>query len=196
MIPASFRLSTPRAIVILGVLFTTIAVTTAATANATVTIHDGLATVVARNATVAEVLAEWSRVGGTAIVNGEKMSTQHVTLELIDVPEKQALDTVLPGEKRALLDHGRTPFIPRRRARRRSALPCSVRTGGLPSRREWRKRIRGERNGWPVSSYSHTGVACRKSDARHDDALEQPHVPATHTSRPGVTQSAFFEHSQ
>ena len=95
MIPASFRLSTPRAIVILGVLFTTIAVTTAATANATVTIHDGLATVVARNATVAEVLAEWSRVGGTAIVNGEKMSTQHVTLELIDVPEKQALDTVL-----------------------------------------------------------------------------------------------------
>jgi len=83
-----------RSVVVLAsLLFSTLPVLSSPTAR--VTLHDGLATVVATNATVAEVLEEWSRAGGTAIVNAEQLNTQRVTIELIDVPEKQALDTVL-----------------------------------------------------------------------------------------------------
>jgi hypothetical protein len=82
------------AILFAGLLFSS-QVAAAPDTRATVTIHDGLATVVARDATVAEVLDQWARAGGTAIVNGEKMSAQRVTIELIDVPEKEALDVVL-----------------------------------------------------------------------------------------------------
>jgi len=80
---------------VVAVLLFSTSLTAAPVSRATVTLHDGLATVVANDATVAEVLDAWSRAGGTAIVNAEKMSAQRVTIELIDVPEKAALDVVL-----------------------------------------------------------------------------------------------------
>jgi hypothetical protein len=61
----------------------------------TISIRDGRASVRARNASVSDVLAEWSRAGGTTIVNGEQLSGAHLTLDLVDVPEAQALDIVL-----------------------------------------------------------------------------------------------------
>ena len=59
------------------------------------TMANGRVTLVARDVTVREILAEWARVGQARIVNGEKISGTPVTLELQDVPEAQALDTVL-----------------------------------------------------------------------------------------------------
>jgi len=45
--------------------------------------------------TAAQVLAEWSRIGGTRIVNGDRVDGPPLTLELKDVPELEALDIVL-----------------------------------------------------------------------------------------------------
>jgi hypothetical protein len=49
----------------------------------------------AQNASLRAVLTEWGRVGGTRIVNPERLAGQPVTLELVGVPERQALDILL-----------------------------------------------------------------------------------------------------
>ena len=49
----------------------------------------------AQNASLRAVLTEWARVGGTRIVNPERLAGQPVTLELVGVPERQALDILL-----------------------------------------------------------------------------------------------------
>ena len=58
--------------------------------------HDGRVKLNAENVPVSRILAEWTRVGGTRIVNGERIPGAPVTLQL-DVPERQALETVLRG---------------------------------------------------------------------------------------------------
>jgi hypothetical protein len=64
-------------------------------AQVRVTLHDGLVTVVAKDATVRQILTEWARVGKTTIVNVERIPGGPVSMELTDVPEEQALDVLL-----------------------------------------------------------------------------------------------------
>ena len=59
------------------------------------TIQRGRVTLVAQNAPIQDILAEWARIGQTKIVNGEKLTGSPLTLQLIDVPEEQALETLL-----------------------------------------------------------------------------------------------------
>jgi hypothetical protein len=59
--------------------------------------QNGRVRLVAENAPVGQILAEWSRLGGTKIVNGERIPGAPVTLQLLDVAERQALDVVLRG---------------------------------------------------------------------------------------------------
>jgi hypothetical protein len=59
--------------------------------------HDGRVRLTAENVPVSRILAEWARLGGTKIVNGERVSGAPVTLQLTDVPERQALDVILRG---------------------------------------------------------------------------------------------------
>jgi hypothetical protein len=66
-----------------------------ASAEVRVTMHDGLVTVIAKDATLRQILAEWARVGQTKVVNAERIPGGPVTLELVNVPEVQALDTLL-----------------------------------------------------------------------------------------------------
>jgi hypothetical protein len=61
----------------------------------TVKIADGRATVIARDVPVRQILAEWARVGNTKIVHAEKLTGGPISLELVDVPEKDALDILL-----------------------------------------------------------------------------------------------------
>ena len=61
----------------------------------TVTIANGRATIIAKDVPVRQILAEWARVGDAKVVNGEKVIGGPVTLELVDVPEKEALDILL-----------------------------------------------------------------------------------------------------
>jgi hypothetical protein len=57
--------------------------------------QDGRVTLRAQNAPVRTILAEWARLGGATIINGDRVVGPPVTLELTDVPERQALDVVL-----------------------------------------------------------------------------------------------------
>jgi hypothetical protein len=59
--------------------------------------QNGRVRLVAENASVGQILTEWSRLGGTKIVNGERIPGVPLTLQLEDVSERQALDVVLRG---------------------------------------------------------------------------------------------------
>jgi hypothetical protein len=63
----------------------------------TLQIQNGLVTLDARNVSVRQILAEWARIGGARIVNGDKVMGGAVTLQLNGIPERQALDTILRG---------------------------------------------------------------------------------------------------
>jgi hypothetical protein len=67
----------------------------ASAGDLSLTIVDGRVTLVATDVTVRQILAEWARIGQTKIVNGDKLFGPPVTLELHDVPEGKALETVL-----------------------------------------------------------------------------------------------------
>jgi hypothetical protein len=59
--------------------------------------QNGLVTLDAQNVSIRQILAEWARVGGARIINGDKVLGAPVTLQLSGVPERQALDTILRG---------------------------------------------------------------------------------------------------
>ena len=59
------------------------------------TIRGGLVTLDARDVTLREIFAEWARVGQTRVVNGESVGGGLVTLQMTNVPERQALETLL-----------------------------------------------------------------------------------------------------
>jgi hypothetical protein len=71
------------------------AVAPEASADVTLSIHDGRVSIVAKDATVRQILTEWARVGRTKIVNVERIPGGPLTLELKDVPEMEALDVLL-----------------------------------------------------------------------------------------------------
>ena len=67
----------------------------AAFAEVQLTIQDGRVTLIAKDATVRQILTEWARVGQTKIVNVERIPGGPMTLELSNVPEQEALDVLL-----------------------------------------------------------------------------------------------------
>ena len=67
----------------------------AAAGELSVKIADGRATVIAKDVPVRQILAEWAKVGATKVVGAERLPGGPVTLELVDVPEKEALDILL-----------------------------------------------------------------------------------------------------
>ncbi len=68
---------------------------TPASADVQLDIANGTVSLKATNATVGEILSEWSRVGGTTIVNAEKIGGPPLTLEFRNEPEDRALKTLL-----------------------------------------------------------------------------------------------------
>jgi hypothetical protein len=66
-----------------------------ASAEVRVAIANGRATVVAKDATLRQILAEWARVGQVKIVNLDRVPGGPITLELPNMPEAQALDVLL-----------------------------------------------------------------------------------------------------
>jgi hypothetical protein len=85
-----------RRILLVGCTLLTLASPVPAKADPVeLTIHDGRVSLVATNATVRQILAEWARIGRTRIVNGERVPGGLVTLQLTNVPEAEALDLLL-----------------------------------------------------------------------------------------------------
>jgi hypothetical protein len=72
-----------------------IASASSAFAQLALEIKDGRVTLDARNVPARQILAEWARIGGTKIVNGEKVGGGPLTLKLVNMPERQALDIIL-----------------------------------------------------------------------------------------------------
>jgi|SRR5437762_7054051 len=58
-------------------------------------ISGGRVTLHAQNVPVRTILVEWARIGGTKIVNGDRVAGTPLTLDLEGVPERQALDIIL-----------------------------------------------------------------------------------------------------
>src|SRR5262245_10065049 len=59
------------------------------------TMQDGRVTLIADNVPLRQILQEWARVGQTTIVNADKLTGPAMTLQLIDTPEREALDILL-----------------------------------------------------------------------------------------------------
>jgi hypothetical protein len=64
-------------------------------AEVQLSIQNGRVSLVAKDATVRQILTEWARIGQTKILNVERIPGGPLTLELTDVPEQQALDILL-----------------------------------------------------------------------------------------------------
>ena len=77
------------------VILVWLAVGSTVLADVQLSIRDGRISIVARDATVSQILAEWAAVGQIRIVNGEKIPRDPITIELENVSEQQALDVVL-----------------------------------------------------------------------------------------------------
>lgn len=69
--------------------------TSASAQSLRLAIKDGLVNLDANGATVRQILDEWARVGGTRVVNGDKVTGGPVTLKLENMPERQALEIIL-----------------------------------------------------------------------------------------------------
>lgn len=83
---------------VLGVLTASfLAAAWPAAADVRVTIENGTVSVSATDATPRQILTEWARVGQTRIINVERVAGAPISLELMHVPEAQALDTLLRG---------------------------------------------------------------------------------------------------
>ena len=77
------------------VAFVSAAAGSTAFAEVRVTLQDGRVSIVAKDATVRQILTEWARVGQTQVLNVDKIPGAPVTLELTNVPEAEALDVLL-----------------------------------------------------------------------------------------------------
>jgi hypothetical protein len=73
----------------------TLVVALPAEAQLQLQISNGRVTMDAVNVPARQILAEWARIGGTKIVGSEKMTGAPLTLKLVDMPERQALDIIL-----------------------------------------------------------------------------------------------------
>jgi hypothetical protein len=72
---------------------------------------DGRVSLNAQNAPIRAILAEWARLGGATIVNGDRVAGAPVTLELVAVPERQALDIILRSVAAYMLAPRRTGSV-------------------------------------------------------------------------------------
>jgi hypothetical protein len=69
----------------------------ASTPGVSLVIRDGKVTLKAEQASLRQILAEWERHGQVKVVGAEKLAGAPVTLTIVDVPEKQALEIVMRG---------------------------------------------------------------------------------------------------
>lgn len=100
-----------RARVLVAAAFVLIAASAGAQQSVALQFGDGRVTLRARNAPVGTILAEWARLGSATIVNGDRITGPPVTLELVDVPERQALDVVLRSVAGYMLGPRRTGSV-------------------------------------------------------------------------------------
>jgi hypothetical protein len=82
--------------VIAGLLLVLVCSVTAGAAPAVeVSLGNGRASVRATNASLPQILDAWARAGRVIVINGTTLPHAPMTLDLVDVPEREALRTIL-----------------------------------------------------------------------------------------------------
>ena len=82
---------------------------TASAGEMKLSIQNGLVTLVADDVPLSAIMAEWARVGQTRIINGEKVSTP-VSVRIVDMPERRALDILLRSVSGYIVAQRPTPI--------------------------------------------------------------------------------------
>ena len=100
--------------------------------------QNGRVTILAEDVPLRTILDEWARVGHTTIVNAEKLNGPAMTLQLVDTPEREALDILLRSASGYIAAPRRCRWPTRRssiasRSWRPAAPPAFV--AGTPPRR-------------------------------------------------------------
>src|SRR5262245_33647825 len=94
---------------------------------------NGHVKLVTENAPISMILAEWAKRGRTTIVNGERIPGAPATLQLVDVPERDALEIILRGASGYMLAERETQVAGASAFDRIYVLPTSrVTTGTSP----------------------------------------------------------------
>lgn len=108
------RSNTVRASAVLIACALLLNASTAAAQDFVLQFRDGLVTLVAREQTVPTILKWWARLGNVTVVNGEKIEGAPVTLQLVDVPERDALAILLRNVGGYILAarHDEIPGVP------------------------------------------------------------------------------------
>jgi hypothetical protein len=78
-----------------AVIAASLLVASTASAEVQLTIQNGRVSLKAKDATLRQIMQEWARVGQTKVVNAERLPGGPMTLELNNVSEMEALDTLL-----------------------------------------------------------------------------------------------------
>jgi hypothetical protein len=78
-----------------GAIVMSLLTASVSSADVQLQLRDGRVSIVAKDATVRQILTEWARVGQTKVVNVERIPGGPLTLELNNIPEAQALDMLL-----------------------------------------------------------------------------------------------------
>lgn len=58
-------------------------------------LHNGLVTIDAKDASIHQIIAEWQKAGRTLFIDADGLTGPPITLQLSNVPERQALDLIL-----------------------------------------------------------------------------------------------------
>jgi hypothetical protein len=69
--------------------------TAASAGDLKMSLQNGRVTIMADNVPLRQILQEWARLGQTTILNIDKVNGPAVSLQLVDTPEKDALDIIL-----------------------------------------------------------------------------------------------------
>ena len=86
-----------KARILLATALVTLAALPAAGQSIKMSFSGGKVDLAAENATVRAILTEWARVGGTRVVNAERIAGPPVTVEFKGAYEQQALESLLRG---------------------------------------------------------------------------------------------------
>lgn len=86
-----------KARILLASALVTLAALPAAGQSVKLSFSGGKVDLIAENATVRAILTEWARVGGTRVVNAERVAGPPITVEFKGAYEQQALESLLRG---------------------------------------------------------------------------------------------------
>ena len=101
-----------RARILLAGVLVTLAALPAAGQSVKLSFHGGKVDLSAENASIRAILTEWARVGGTRVVNADRIVGPPITVEFKDAYEQQAIESLLRGVSGYIVGPRLTPGAP------------------------------------------------------------------------------------